>query len=56
LLKIRNGAFEFNHLMQMVEEKMEQIKSVYQTSALPNRPSIKMAEDILVLIRENFYN
>ncbi|MGY4539882.1 hypothetical protein ACVW0P_004323 [Mucilaginibacter sp. UYNi724] len=55
LLKIRNGEFEFEELMQMVEEKMEQIKATYEKSSLPDRPDIQMAEDILVRIRMSFY-
>lgn len=55
LLKIRNGDFEFDELMQMVGEKMEQIKLIYQKSALPDAPDIKKAEDILISIRETFY-
>ena len=55
LLKIRNGEFEFDDLMKMVEEKMEQIKVVYEKSVLPDRPDIQIAENILVQIRERFY-
>ena len=42
--------------MQMVEEKMERIKETNEKSALPERPDIKLAESILVKIRERFYN
>jgi predicted nucleotidyltransferase len=55
LLKIRSGAFDFDTLMQMVEEKMERIKSLYVKSNLPDQPDIKKAESILIEIRENFY-
>jgi hypothetical protein len=55
LLKIRNGEFEFDALMQMVDEKMERIKQLYQQSSLPNRPSDSKAEDILIEIRNRFY-
>jgi len=55
LLKIRNGEFEFNDLMQMVEEKMEEIKLAYEKSSLPVKPDIQIAENILVQIRESFY-
>ena len=34
LLKIRNGEFEFDELMRMVEEKMELIKLAYEKSTL----------------------
>ncbi len=39
----------------MVEEKMERIKTAYEKSALPDRPDIQIAENILVQIREKFY-
>jgi hypothetical protein len=41
--------------MQMVEEKMEQLKATHVKSSLPDRPDIQMAEDILVRIRTSFY-
>jgi hypothetical protein len=55
LLKIRNGEFEFDDLMRMVDEKMEQIKAAYEKSSLPERPDIQMAEGILIEIRDRFY-
>ncbi|MEO7211345.1 nucleotidyltransferase domain-containing protein [Mucilaginibacter sp.] len=56
LLKIRNGDYTFERLMQMVEEKTEEIKVNYAKSSLPDRPDIKKAENILVEIRETFYS
>ncbi|BAU55981.1 nucleotidyltransferase domain-containing protein [Mucilaginibacter gotjawali] len=55
LLKIRSGIFEFDDLMNMVEEKMEKIKGLYKKSDLPEYPDLKKAEDILIEIREEFY-
>lgn len=55
LLKIRNGEFEFDDLMKMVEEKMERVKAAYETSSLPERPDINKAELLLVQMREAFY-
>jgi len=55
LLNIRNGKFEFDDLMQMVEEKMEQIKIAYAKSDLPEKPKIQKAEELLIEIREKFY-
>jgi uncharacterized protein len=55
LLKIRNGEFEFDDLMQLVEEKMEHIKATYANSPLPDRPDIQVAEKLLMQIRESFY-
>lgn len=55
LLKIRNGEYSFEQLMQMVDEKMEEIKTNFAKSTLPERPNAELAEDILVEIRERFY-
>jgi len=55
LLKIRNGEFEFDDLMKMVEEKMEQIKVVYSKSNLPGKPDINQTEKLLIKIREEYY-
>jgi predicted nucleotidyltransferase len=55
LLSIRSGAFEFDTLMQMVDEKMERIKGLYEKSDLPDQPDIKKAEHLLVEIRDAFY-
>ncbi len=55
LLKIRAGAFEFDELMEMVEDKMDRIKILYQTSDLPDAPEAGKAEKILIEIRERFY-
>lgn len=56
LLKIRNGEFEFDDLMRLVEEKMERIKELFQKSNLPDKPNSINAEAILVQIRERFYS
>jgi len=55
LLDIRSGKFEFDTLMQMVEEKMERIKELYEKSDLPTQPDVKKAESILIRVREEFY-
>ncbi|TFF38913.1 DNA polymerase beta superfamily protein [Mucilaginibacter psychrotolerans] len=56
LLKIRNGEYSFEQLMQMVEEKTEEIKVNYSKSSLPEKPDAAKAENILVEIREQFYS
>lgn len=55
LLEIRSGKFEFDELMQMVEEKMERIKRLYEKSDLPDRPDVMKAENILIQIRAEYY-
>lgn len=55
LLRIRKGEFEYEELMQMVEEKMKRIEDLYRTSDLPEIPDVQKAEDLLINIREQFY-
>lgn len=55
LLKIRNGEFEFDTMMQMVEKKMDRIKNAFTNSDLPEKPNEQLAEQLLVRIRELFY-
>jgi len=55
LLKIRNGEFELETLLAMAEEKLEAIKTLFETSSLPEKPDSGLAEEILVEIRARFY-
>lgn len=55
LLKIRNGGFEYDELMQMVDEKMGRIVTLYNDSTLPEKPDVEKAEALLVEIRKEFY-
>jgi hypothetical protein len=55
LLRIRKGEFEYEDLMQMVEEKMNAIEELYGTSDLPEMPDVQKAENLLIDIREKFY-
>ena len=55
LLQIRKGEFDYEHLMIMVEEKMNRIEDLYSISDLPETPDVQKAEHILIDIREQFY-
>jgi uncharacterized protein len=55
LLQVRNGEFEYDELMQMVEEKMEQVKIAYDKSELPDKPDVQLVERILVQLRSDIY-
>lgn len=55
LLQIRKGEFEYEDLMQMVEEQMKRIEDLYRTSDLPETPNVHKAEDLLINIRKQFY-
>lgn len=55
LLKIREGHFEYEHLLEMAQEKTEQMEGLYATSDLPDEPDLRKGEELLVRIREAFY-
>lgn len=55
LLRIRNGAFEYDELMLLAEEKMQSIKQLFKTADLPETPDVLKAESLLIKIREAFY-
>lgn len=56
LLKIRSGAFEFEELLSMVEEKMEKMEGLYAISGLRDKPDEGFSEALLVEIRQKFYS
>ncbi|WP_431214688.1 GrpB family protein [Puia sp. P3] len=55
LLRIRGGEFGYEELMDMVEGKMLKVEEAYRKSDLPDAPEIGPAEELLVRIREEFY-
>lgn len=55
LLQIKSGAFEYDDLLKMVDEKIEKIDELYARSELPDMPDPAKAEALLVEIREQFY-
>lgn len=55
LLRIRSGEFEYEALLEMVEEKMAELETLYAASDLPEAPDPAHAEALLVRIRESFY-
>ncbi len=55
LLKIRSGAFDYDVLVEMAQEKIAEIEALYETSSLPVEPNIAKAEEILVEIRNVLY-
>jgi hypothetical protein len=55
LLQIRSGQFDYEELMQMVEEKMIYIEQAFTNSSLPETPDPEKAEELLIRIRKQFY-
>jgi len=55
LLQIRNGDFEYDDLLQQAEEKVLRIKTVYEKCDLPEKPDWEEINQLLVEIREEWY-
>ncbi len=55
LLKIKAGEFSYEELVELANQKMEAIDSLYDKCSLPDEPNIKTIENLLVEIREELY-
>ena len=55
LLRIRNGEFEYDELIEMAHKKMADIELLYTKSTLPDAPDPAMAQQVLITIRRAFY-
>ncbi|MBS1554796.1 MAG: nucleotidyltransferase domain-containing protein [Bacteroidetes bacterium] len=55
LLKIREGEFEYQDLVNQAEEKIQLIDELFMVSDLPAEPNVKKVEFLLVDIRQKFY-
>ena len=55
LLKIREGIFQYDDLMEMAQEKIEKINILFEKSDLPDVPDRGLAEELLIEIRKDFY-
>ena len=55
LLKIRSGAFDYEELVMLANEKVLLIDELYDKSALPLTPDLEKAENILIEIRGALY-
>jgi uncharacterized protein len=55
LLKIREGVFQYDDLMDMAQEKLENINTLFEKSDLPDEPDRQLAEGLLIDIRQDFY-
>jgi len=55
LLSIRKGEWLYDDLIQMAEEKMQEVEKAYQLSALPEAPDLAQIEALLVSLRKEIY-
>ncbi|MFB9865627.1 DNA polymerase beta superfamily protein [Rufibacter immobilis] len=55
LLKIRAGEFEYDQLVEMAEERIAKMDSLYASSDLPDKPDVEQINQVLVSMRRDFY-
>lgn len=56
LFKIKNATFEYDDLVKEAEEIRDQLEALYEVSALPEKPNLNLVNELLVDIRNKFYN
>ncbi len=55
LLKIRNGEWQYDDLIDLANKKMKEVETAYETSNLPEEPEYERIEKILIEIRNELY-
>ncbi len=56
LLAIKEGAFEYDTLVNWAEERKVELEALYAASNLPERPDLNTINDVLIHIRTRFYH
>ncbi|MBC7552461.1 MAG: nucleotidyltransferase domain-containing protein [Taibaiella sp.] len=56
LLRVKNGDFTYEQLMEMVEAKMQDVTAAFSRSSLPDEPDGHAANELLVIIRTQLYS
>jgi hypothetical protein len=56
LLKIRNGEYSYEELIEKADQKLNKIEKLYRNSDLPLQPDTEYAEQLLISIRTQFYS
>lgn len=55
LLSIKNGDFEYEELLERAEQLQQKMEIAFEHSALPHQPNLEKINQILVDLRERFY-
>ena len=56
LLAIKNAEFEYEELVEKAENLRTELEDIYKKSNMIERPNLNVVNNILVEIREAFYN
>lgn len=55
LLKVKEGYFDYDYLINLAEEKFEETNKIYENSDIKESINIEEVEKILIELRERFY-
>ena len=55
LMKIRNGDYEYDYLINEADKLIKEVTTLFDNSNLPDKPSIDFIRDLEVSIRNEFY-
>lgn len=56
LLEIKTGKFEYEELLLMAQQRQEAMEAAFESSDLPEKPSMEYINNLAYSLRENFYN
>jgi hypothetical protein len=56
LLSIKNAEFEYDDLVEKAERIRIQLDNIYESSELKEVPDLREVNDLLVSVRNKFYN
>jgi hypothetical protein len=56
LLDIKSGKFEYEELLHLANEKQAEMELSFENSSLPEKPDLKMINDLAFRLRDKFYN
>ncbi|MCB9229160.1 MAG: nucleotidyltransferase domain-containing protein [Deltaproteobacteria bacterium] len=56
LLKVKSGDFSYDELITLAEKNMTELKSLFDSSSLPDRPDIRRIEELMIRTREMYYS
>lgn len=55
LLKVKSGAFEYQELLELADEKQLEMDEVFNRSTLPEQPDVEKIREMTYRLRERFY-
>jgi hypothetical protein len=56
LLDVKHGKFEYDELVNWATELKTELETLYKNSSLPERPNLKLINELLITVRTEFYN